>query len=189
MKWIFTALLIAGLISCKEDNCAEPSFDDTGDITVNIDGDDFLSQFESRVRAETAIECFPGNMSMIATYYNDAGEERASIVIFNIPFKVGTYKIHRIEGTNQACFSDTVYAYFGTSISDGDVNGDFYLPLEEAQNQVTVTSYDPSAREVKGTFDVTFVIIDEHQRNKTVLQVPDTVRFANGQFRAKHKPL
>ena len=186
MKWIFIALLIAGLISCKDDDSENPIIDDDGNITVGLGENDFLENFESKVRAETAILCFPGNMSMIADYYNVAGERRATIDIYNIPFEVGTYKIHRIEGPNQACSSDTIYADFATIVSDGDALGDFYLPLEDAENQVTITSHNSSAQEVAGTFDLALVIIEEHRIDKTVTQVPDTVRFTNGRFRARY---
>ena len=149
MKWTCIALLSAGLISCKEDDSIEPVVDDHGEVSVVLGGEDFLSQFDVRVRAETAIACFPGKMSIIVNYYNKAGEERAGYNIFNVPFEIGTYDIHRIELDRQVCSSDTVHGNFYTSISDGDVSGDFYLPLAEAQNQVTVTSYNPSTHQRK----------------------------------------
>ncbi len=190
IHWTLIALLLVGLVSCQEDHEApeeDPIASDHGDISVDIAGEDFLSQFESRVRIATAIECFAGNMSMIATYYNNAGFERADIAIFNIPIALGTHKIHRIESASQVCDTDTVYASFGTSLDDGDVGGDSYFTSEEAGNQITITSLNPEAQEVKGNFDVMLVVTDEHRFDRATPQVPDTVRFTNGQFRARYE--
>ena len=186
MKWMFTALLVAGLISCSEDDAVEPPFINNGEVSVTLNGEDFFSQFTTSIRAETAITCFPGKMSVIVNYYNEAGEERGGFNIFNVPFEVGTYDIHRIEPPRQVCLSDTVHGSFYTSVSDGDVNGDFYFPLEGAENQITLTSHNPSTREVMGTFNVVFVIIDEHRMNKTVKDAPDTIRLTDGKFKATY---
>ena len=131
--------------------------------------------------------CFPDNLSLFVNYYNEADIERVGFDIFNVPFEEGTYKIHRVEPPNQVCLSDTVYANFYTTISDGDVNGDFYLPLEETQNQITITSHDLSARTVEGRFNMTLVIIDEHRNNKSVINAPDTIRLTNGQFKVRYE--
>ena len=186
MKWILITLLSAGLISCKEDDSIEPAILTNGEVSVMLDGEDFFSQYKSGIRISTETPCFPGKMSLFVNYYNQADIERIGFDIFNVPFEPGTYKIHRVELDRQVCSSDTVYRDFYTSVSDGDVNGDFYLPLEEAQNQVTITSHNPSTREVAGTFTITLVIIEEHRVNKTVVGAPDTIRLTDGQFKVRY---
>ena len=180
------ALLLVGFISCKDDDTVEPAFVNNGEVSVLLNGEDFLSQFKAGVRAGTESSCLSGNLLLFINYYNEADIERMGFSVLNIPFEEGTYTIHRITPPSQACSSDTVYANFGTTISDGDVNGDFYLPLEEAQNQITVTSHNPSAREVQGRFDITFVITDEHRQNKTVIDAPDTIRLTEGEFKVRY---
>ena len=180
------ALLLAGLISCKEDDTVEPTFINNGEVSVLLNGEDFLSQFKAGIRAGTETSCFSENLLLFVDYYNEANIERMGFSVLNIPFEEGTYTVHRIEPPNQACSSDTVYANFGTTISDGDVNGDFYLPLEGTQNQITITSHNLLTREVQGRFDITFVIIDEHRQNKTVIDAPDTIRLTEGQFKVRY---
>ena len=183
MKWIVIALLLAGLISCGDDEPIAPTYIDNGEVSVTLNGEDFFSQYQVGVRALSGSPCYPDRLSLNVTYYNQADVERVGFDIQNIPFKLGTYEIKEIK-SNNSCLSDTVNGSFGTSVADGDVNGDMYYPLESEDNTVTLTSYDPSAREVEGTFEITFVISEKHRANKTVIDAPDTIRLTNGKFKA-----
>jgi len=64
---------------------------------------------------------------------------------------------------------------------DQDVLYGVYKVLEsDTTNAITISSYDSVSREIKGTFNVTFV--PEHLPYPGA---PDTIRFRNGQFHTK----
>ena len=52
MKWIFTALLLAGLIACNDDDPA-PAIITDGEVSVMLEGEDFFSQYKSGIRVGT----------------------------------------------------------------------------------------------------------------------------------------
>ena len=185
MKWTILALLLAGLISCSEDDAVEPPFIDNGEVSVLLNGEDFFSQFKAGVRGEGTSPCYPNKFHLVVDYYDSTNTEKMGFSIMNVPFELGTYEIREIK-SNNSCLSDTVNGSFGTSVADGDANGDLYLPLESEDNTITLTSYNPSLQEVEGVFKVTYVITDEHRLNKTVVDAPDTIRLTDGKFKVRY---
>ncbi len=74
---------------------------------------------------------------------------------------------------------------YNTLSDDGDVLCDVYHVFESdsLQNKITITSFDPSSKEIKGKFEGTYVI--DKTRIKCVPSAPDTIRVKNGVFHTK----
>ena len=190
MKCTLLALLLAGLISaCREDDNyqrALPLVHD-GEISVLMNGEDVPPELTSRLTATigSSLSCFPDKLTLLAIYSINEDIQRRAFGINNIPLQAGDYTISRIETGNQVCDSDTITAYFGTSVADGDVTGEFYLPIEGEDNFISVTSYNETTKEIEGTFQITFAIeLEDHRPFKTGAYAPDTVRLTQGQFSA-----
>ena len=188
MKWTYTALLIAGLVSCKEDDNhrALPLVND-GEVHALRNGEDASSGFTVRLAATTGspLRCFPGNLTLLAMYSVREDILRQSYAIENIPLQLGTHPIQRVEIGRQTCGSDTISAYFGTSVSDGDVNGDIYLPVADENNIVSITSLDETTGKVEGTFQMTLAIeLNDYPPYKSDANAPDTIRLTQGWFSA-----
>jgi hypothetical protein len=99
-----------------------------------------------------------------------------SLEIYRVPLRQGTYPIF----DNLPKINDSIVRakyYF----VDYDVLYGTYKVLEsDSSSFITITSYDPVSKEVKGTFDVTLVKEIAPGPN-----APDTIRFRNGMFHTK----
>ncbi len=94
-----------------------------------------------------------------------------SLTIVAIPPFPGTYKILK-SGPLPHSYLD---------ISDGDQQLGLYLISEsDSTNQMTLDSYDTLSKEIKGTFNLTFLV--EH---RPYSYSPDTIRFRDGKFHGK----
>ena len=190
MKGIILVLLLAGLLpSCKDDDQIDlPShlFMDNGDMTVLMNGEDIPDHFSNRVAASigSSTSCYPGRFGFSSIYLIRENINRMSFSIDNVPFKVGKYVISRVDFTGQVCPSDTIPGYFFTSVADGDVGGDAYLPVEEEDNFISIDSYNEATGETVGTFQMTLAIELEERNVQKVSGLPDTIRLTQGQFSA-----
>jgi hypothetical protein len=72
-----------------------------------------------------------------------------------------------------------------TVIADGDVVCDFYNIFEpdSIQNNITITSYNSTTKEIRGIFQGTYLI--DPTRVKCNPAAPDTIRIRNGEFYTK----
>lgn len=189
MKWILITLLSVGFLSCKEDDQSElPSnlFLNNGDVTVLLNGTDTLDQFSNRVAATigSSTACHPDKLSFGSIYYNSQNIQRISFSISNTPLAVGQYAISRVNFGDRICSSDILAGHFFTSVADGDVGGDIYLPVEGEENFVTVSTYNETTKEIEGTFQITFAIELIDHRPERVSGLPDTIRLTQGRFQA-----
>ena len=68
---------------------------------------------------------------------------------------------------------------------DGDVGCDTYNIYEpdSLQNNITITSFNSQTKEIKGTFQATYLI--DPSRIKCRPTAPDTIRIKNGEFYTK----
>ena len=68
---------------------------------------------------------------------------------------------------------------------DGDVLCDIYNVHEpdSLQNYITITSYNSQTKEIRGTFQATYLI--DPTRSKCRPGAPDTIRIKNGEFNTK----
>lgn len=180
MKYILTALFLAGLISCKDDTVSSE-----GELSVLLNGEDFLSQFTSQSSAGLDEGCYDNRFVLSSRYQDQEGIERIVFAIVGIPLEEGTYIIHRKEINEDRCLQDVVDANFHTLVSDGDVLGDAYLPVETEDNHIVLTSYNEDTREIEGTFQMTLAVeLEDHRPQKTVIDAPDTIQLTDGKFKA-----
>lgn len=74
---------------------------------------------------------------------------------------------------------------YDTFRDDGDVGCDKYNVYEpdSLQNYITITSFNSQTKEIKGTFQATYLI--DQSRPKCRTTAPDTIRIRNGEFYTK----
>lgn len=175
--WI--ALLSLSLGACREDDEDILRYENDGEASVMLNGESWSPQV-ARAAME---ECFEDRIGIVLEYYNDAGIRNKSLGIANIPLADARYTIQDLPLTGQSCSQDIVYGLFSLPIGDGDIVGDYYTPVKDADNYVTITSYDARKREVTGTFQVSLAYTELEGYGRKVLDAPDTVRFTEGEFR------
>ncbi|MCF0049666.1 hypothetical protein LXM25_06355 [Dyadobacter sp. LJ53] len=115
--------------------------------------------------------------------YNENSYLRQSFLLYKFPLQKGRYKILPYE-YNKCNEKEPVCANFYTWTSDGDVLGDNYKVLTNANNFLEIESYDSKTKELKASFEVTFVL--ESQGSSHVLK--DTLHFKNGKIHTKIIP-
>jgi hypothetical protein len=174
MKNIFFAILVAiGLASCDKtpESYPLPSYY-WGNASALLNGQNWIGHPFAGVHINN-IKGFSININVLDGSNIYKLEE---LNFAQIPFVPGKYALHNpVPGVNDDL---TRGAYF---ILDDDVTLGNYIVLEsDSSSFITLMSYDSLAKEVKGTFDVTF-IVDHKARPDS----PDTIRFKNGQFHTK----
>lgn len=130
----------------------------------------------------TAIPCQNEYYMISIDLYNNNAFHRESFDFVKVPFTKGK---HNITDFNFQCVVDEPVAYgsFWTLGNDGDVSQDNYDVLETEDNYIVIDFYNTNTQEVKGSFQVTFVINRRSANNPSSL--PDTLRFTNGIFHTK----
>ncbi|MFN0174843.1 MAG: hypothetical protein ACKVU0_09375 [Saprospiraceae bacterium] len=106
------------------------------------------------------------------------GIRRESLSFSKVPFQPGK---NYLVNTFPQIDDGLVGAHY--FILDDDVILGNYLLLEsDSTSFITLTSFDSTSRELRGTFDVTLIV--DHRPDPSY---PDTIRFRNGQFHTKLK--
>ncbi|MFN0214141.1 MAG: hypothetical protein ACKVT2_07780 [Saprospiraceae bacterium] len=65
-------------------------------------------------------------------------------------------------------------------LDDDVILGNYKVLESDSSSYITLMSYDSISRELKGTFDITFIV--DHRPDASY---PDTIRFRNGQFHTR----
>lgn len=105
---------------------------------------------------------------------NNFNRERLSF--YKVPSVPGTYTVFNSSSQVNDSLVGSRFFYVEVDILYG-----VYKILEaDSSSFITLTSYDPVSREVKGTFDVTFI-----KEIKPYPNAPDTIRLRNGKFHTK----
>ena len=107
--------------------------------------------------------------SFIDSYYL-----KESLIILGIPPFLGTYKVHKATAAIELNSSLSMWD------ADFPIGGYILLEADSNTNLVTLASYDTLSKEVKGTFNLTYVFV-----SKPFPDYPDTLRFKNGKFHGK----
>jgi len=104
------------------------------------------------------------------------GIRRASLSFSKVPFQPGQYPL-----TNTFPQTDDGLVGAHYFVLDDDVILGNYAVLEsDSSSFITLTSYDSISKELKGVFDITFIV-----DNRPNASYPDTIRFRNGQFHTR----
>jgi hypothetical protein len=110
---------------------------------------------------------------------NEYGVGLEEILLRNIPFSQGTYRLR--NPTGQQDFS-RIISSFSTHVNDS-YTGEFkIMESDSLQNFITILSVDSVSKEIIGTFNATFIL---WFKSEDVPNNPDTIRFKNGVFNTK----
>ena len=158
-KIIFPALVLTTLFSCSSsDNSADPTGSGTGSttptvaMTTRIDGTVYDMPPQAGGNAADVTGGIYGNTYFLLNGYKNitAGKAKIGSTIYTV--KIAVPKSDLSVGTHN--FTGTIAA--GSYYADFDVTGT--LPAETAtttSGYVTVTSYNSTTKEIKGSFSFT----------------------------------
>jgi hypothetical protein len=122
--------------------------------------------------------CYKGRLGINLYRYRPDRTKEASLSFHKIPNQVGMYSIVPADNAN-FCTDTSVNSSFSTLTPDGDVGKDSYKPVNVSTNYVQITDINRKTGEVRGKFNVTYVIFIRQD-----ITSPDTIRVTNGQFQA-----
>lgn len=173
--------------SCLENPMPRISY---GFINAEVNGKQWNKTYNNAYQATYARDGTYGSAIPCETYitlsselYNEDNYLRQTFLFIKLHPEKGRYEI--VPFVNGYCDEqDPVYANFHTWTSDGDVVGDNYSVLSGEDNFFEIESYNPNTKEMKGKFEVTFVL----ERQGWGHFLADTLRFKNGRFHTKIIP-
>ena len=158
-----------------------------GFFTAKVNGRAWEKTFANAyqaVRGRDDLDSAKGNTIEIYSLLFDSGgvlEEELSFT--NIPAKVGRYKVFPYNdrfNTNSGAVGS-----FLTTFIDFDMFRDQYEVLESEDNYLQIDEcQDKGNREIKGRFNVTFVLRSKRASNS----YEDTLGFTKGKFHTKIVP-
>ncbi|KAA6440116.1 hypothetical protein FEM33_05780 [Dyadobacter flavalbus] len=180
--WLYIfSISILLLTAC--DDFPLPQMPSWGYLTADMNGKDWSKTYKN---AYQTIQAWDSNDNVSDTFvimadlYNPYGARRQELYFQNIPSEKGHYTMLKdIPYENK--YDRFVYGSLYTLVSDGDASGDTYSVLDTEKAFFQIDEAITKTREIKGTFQVTFVI--NKPRYDTAL--PDTLRFRNGKFHTK----
>ena len=97
-----------------------------------------------------------------------------SLMFQEVPLAIGTYDVFKSTGVDNGVLDSHLYFW------ESDVPLGLYHVLEGFPNQLTISSYDTTSKEIKGAFTLTLLV--DH---RPYPGAPDTIRFTNGQFHGR----
>jgi len=172
MKARILNLLIFGLIiACQPGPGPFPA----GRASAELNGKPWVSN-QSNCAINTA--CYKGRLGINLYKHRPDGTKESSFGFHKIPYQVGVYSVVPAVYAN-FCTDTFVNSSFNTLTPDGDVSKDSYGSVNVSTNYVQITDINRKTGEVRGKFNVTYVIFIRQDRTS-----PDTIRVTNGQFQA-----
>lgn len=119
---------------------------------------------------------FSDRLDIIIDSLDENGLVWEALSFYKVPSRSGTYRIFDTTSQEQDSLVGSRFYYVEVDILYG-----VYIVLEaDSSSFITLTSYDTVSKEVKGTFDVTFI-----KGVKPYPDAPDTIRLRNGNFHTK----
>jgi hypothetical protein len=109
-------------------------------------------------------------------YYNSYLLETLSFSNFSL--QPDTCRLFRSNSENLKNRGDSVLT--ALSYLEHDVTIGSYQLCESANNQLIIESYDTVTQQMKGRFELTFIVAERPYPSE-----PDTVRYTNGRFDAR----
>jgi hypothetical protein len=190
MRTNFFALLLLIVTSCSVFQDIGPSKYSWGSFSAKMNGKEWGQSYPGgfqEIRGDTfqggnaEDQCPEENYWISFDWFNKQGFHRENLILKKIPLMPGKYKV--IPYSSKCQMIDPIYAIFFTSIDDGDVLGDIYAILPTQDNFVQIDNFDNYTKEIRGKFQLTFVIKD--RGSNRILS--DTLRFTEGRFHTKIK--
>lgn len=171
----FTLFILFVCIACSDDDMPiiEEPLPYWGEITGLKNGKTWSASPYATINTTSEI----GNwLHIVVLLFDESGIIREAVDFVKIPLEPNIYRvfadIHEDDGKVGALYS----------IYEADLPLADYLPLEpDSTNFITLEEYDETSGEVKGTFDITFVV----DWKSSLVDEPDTIRFTNGVFHTR----
>jgi hypothetical protein len=185
MKIKYSILLIFLLFnSCKKED-ELPKFNTWGTLSVFYNGDN--NYFKNQISGYKLNVCDNQIIGISMKRYNKSNPYFAtdSFIWGDIPTRKGFYKIKDL-GQRLSCSEVPNTVEVGTyyNINEGDTGIQQYTVLNTSKenNYLQIDEYNKETKEIKGRFQVTFVLkyLPKYRKSD-----PDTVRFTNGVFHTK----
>ena len=173
MKRILFLFLIATVfISCKKDPApvVEPS-PFWGEAAATINGKAWAAQPTAWVNP-----VHKNNWYIEIDSFDRFNILREGLNLKKIPFIPGTYPVVNTDSQVNDSLVGASFSYW-----EGDLGLGYYTVLEsDSSSFVTLESYDPITKELRGRFDLTFIVA-----HRPYAGAPDTLRVRNGRFHTK----
>ena len=101
---------------------------------------------------------------------------RQGLTLKKVPFTPGIYPVVNAAPQLNDSLVGADFTYWEADLALG-----YYTVLEsDSSSFVTLESYDPTTKELRGTFDLTFIV-----SHRPYTGAPDTLRVRNGRFHTK----
>jgi hypothetical protein len=175
MKLLF-AILVVFLFSCsKGSNEASGNYFGYGKATING------AQWDSKARG-FLLDGKPD--SVVLVFENMQGDvTKDDISFYKVSTQLIRQKVGKMDFSN---LSKRLAARYAVMRPDGIIVCTLYNVLEQDSllNNITITSYDSATKEIKGTFEVSF-LMDTTLNKSCNPGALDTVRVRNGEFHTK----
>ena len=170
---LFLIIATILLFSCKKDPTpiVEPS-PYWGESSATINGVPWAAQPTAFVNL-----IYGNNWHIIMNYFDQNNILREGLNLIKVPFKVGTYPV--VNGDAQ--LNDSLLGADFTYWIDDQTDG-YYTVLEsDSSSFVSLTSYDTTTKELRGTFTITFIAVHKPPYPGAT----DTLRVRNGVFHTR----
>jgi hypothetical protein len=186
VRSIFTLLALVLLFACDDEKEDRKGW---GTFSANINGTPWENFHPGGYEViEGNKNSFSSGLPCSTSYslgfglVNEDKFKRFVLSIDKIPLQPGIYEI--INRISYHCDdADPAYGEFMTITADGDVLEDEYNVVETEDNFLRIDSYDSRTKEIKGSFEVTFVI--QYRSPASESPLPDTLRFTDAVFHTK----
>jgi hypothetical protein len=164
-------------LSCNKD---EEQLPDWSEITAKKNG---IHWNTKAIAFFHYIDSIP-QISISANVLNKNGEMRENLYFGNNPFELGR-NIISIRNDNSKI--NNIYSSYTTLSHDGDVVEDRFVVYDKEENFISIITIDTVNLKLCGNFQVTFIRDINDPIDNTNL--PDTMRFTDGEFCLKAKDL
>ena len=175
MKSKYLALLFFGVafFACQKEpgTPTEEPVTYWGTVSVNKNGNPWTVSPSVSIHTK-----FENKLNLSFIEFDEYGFKKEKCGIFKVPAQPGTYSLH-----NTSIQVDDSLVGSSFIFRDDDVQLGYYDVLEaDSSSFVTITSYDSTTKEVKGSFDIIFKVAQSPFPG-----APDTIRLQNGVFHTK----
>lgn len=173
----FLFLSLFFFISCGDDDLMPPVEEEPspywGEISALKNGEPWTASIYATINDTHGAENW---LHLIVSLFDETDIPREGLSFVKIPIGTGTYPVFFADIQEDDGKAGALH-----SILDFDVLLAAYYPIErDSTNVITISEYDEASGEVKGAFEVIFVV-----DWKSESSFPDTVRFTNGVFHTR----
>jgi len=168
-------------MACQNDGVI-PKWPHWGQMGAKLNGQRWkYSGWTNRISAVNAESSQPPcpDLYVYIAFFDKRGNMRQGMSFTNLPRQKQTLPVTSYP---ESCQTDSIGGFFNATIAD-DVLGDVYKVLKTENNYLGIESFDSDSKELKGWFQITFVLADPIANRSSDL--PDTLRFTEGRFHTK----